>query len=382
MKNHSLYSKILSAVFLVLLTVMTLFSVFLPDRNYSETEKRALQTMPSLTLDALITRNQEDKFTQKYENYVADQFLLRNDFVSFKNNAELLLGKRDMNGIYIGNDGYLFSKETSFDQTRFDANLAAVKTFFENIQENGNVENFAFSLAPDSSHILAEKLPLHASVYSFDVPDRLAEEHFSDDYVSLKDPLLSHKSEDIYYKTDHHWTTLGAYYGYEAICENLGLQANKEKDYDKKVVSENFFGTYKSKVNISASPDTITRYDLKNTTILSVETDGKTHDSIYNEAALNTSDQYNFFLYGNYPLTKITTSNQNGRTLLVIKDSYAHSMIPFLCDHYETILCVDLRHYHESTLKLCKNETVTDVLVLYQATNFAKDSSLIQLTLS
>ena len=113
-----------------------------------------------------------------------------------------------------------------------------------------------------------------------------------------------------------------------------------------------------------------------------MELDDKKFDSIYDENALQTADQYNYFLYGNYPLTKITTSTENGRTLLVIKDSYAHSIIPFLCDHYETILCVDLRHFRESTLKLCEDENVTDLLILYQATNFCKDSSLIQLNLA
>ena len=382
MKQTSLYAKIVVTVFLVLLFAMTLISVFIPDKDYSEREKRPLQTMPSFTLDSLLTRNQSMKFTQKYEDYVADQFLLRNSFVSLKNNAELMLGKRDMNGIYIGNEGYLFSKETEYDNARLQANLSAVSTFINNASNAADLENIAVTLVPDSSHILTEKLPSHASVYDYDKLQETASLALKDAYVSIKDNLVSHKEEDIYYKTDHHWTTLGAFYGYQSIAAKLGFSANDLSDYDSQIVSDHFIGTYASKVNLELTGDSITRYDSKTGKVQSVELDDKKFDSIYDENALQTADQYNYFLYGNYPLTKITTSTENGRTLLVIKDSYAHSIIPFLCDHYETILCVDLRHFRESTLKLCEDENVTDLLILYQATNFCKDSSLIQLNLA
>lgn len=379
MKNR-LYSTILTSVFFLVLGALTLLSIVLPDKSYSEQEKRPLQTLPALTAESLLTREQEQKFTQKYEDYVADQFILRDRFVGVKNRAELLLGKRDLNGIYFGEDGYLFSKEERFNEELFTKNLTILDDFLRNAKNSG-VQTAAVSFVPDSAHVYEGKLPSHAAVYGFDQVETLSIDRLQDSYFPLYETLKSHKNESVYYRNDHHWTTLGAYYAYQTLSEALDFDFHPLSYYEQIEVSNDFRGTYAAKINLDVLPDTITRFDPRVNTVKSVIIDGTSYDSLYYEDALETTDQYNYFLRGNYPITEITTSVENGKHLLVIKDSYAHSLIPFLCDHYEQITCIDLRHYRDSTLNYCEENGVTDLLVLYQATNFSKDSSILQLNL-
>lgn len=383
MKSSSVFSRIITGIFCLLLSGMTIWSIVAPDRAYSENERRALQAMPEFTLESLFTRDQDQKFTQKYEDYVADQFILRDQFVALKNQAELLIGKKDLGGVYLGEDGYLFSKETSMDQSALRSNLTFVDSFLEQARTLSSVENTAVTLIPDSGHVLSAKLPAFAPLYDFQSVNTLGKEVLGASYIDVYPTLVSHKEEYVYYKTDHHWTSLGAYYAYEALAEALDLSAHALSDYTQTAVSDNFKGTYASKINLSASPDTITRFSLCDSpAVPTMQTQEASYDSIYVEDALSTQDQYNYFLGPNQSVNRITTGIQNGKRLLVIKDSFAHSIIPFLTDHYEEIICIDLRYFRESALKLCDTESITNILVLYQATNFAKDSGLIQLSLS
>ncbi len=381
MKENRLYSIIVSVILLFVLAVTSVISILLPDKTYSEKEKRFLQTFPELSANGLVTRVQEQKFTQQYENYVADQFPMRDQFVALKNNTEILLGKRDIGGVYLGTDNYLFSKEDSLNCALLTTNLNDIQTFSETLAETNPDCNVTVALAPDSAHVLAEQLPPFATIYDYENVNLAASEILGNDYVNLKPILDLHSGETIYYRNDHHWTTLGAYYAYTELSSAMNFTPHKLEEYQQTIVSDNFKGTYSSKINIPVQADQITRFDLKTGGTLTATLDGGTYDSIYFEEALQGSDQYNYFLKGNYPITRIETDTDNNRRLLIVKDSYAHSLVPFLKDHFETIICIDLRSYRESTLKLCESENITDVLFLYQATNFSKDQAIRQLNL-
>lgn len=374
-------SKIITCIFATLLFAMTLLSIFLPDRTYSPSEKRMLESMPALTLDSLLTRDQEKKFTQKYENYVADQFLLRDTFVSGKSLTERLLGKRDIGGIYLGEDNYLFSKETEIDIARLKQNLSCVQLFFNELRNIPSVQNSAFTLIPDSSHILSDKLPSFAQIYDFQSVQAVCLSNPELNYVDTYATLTEHNTEYIYYRNDHHWTTLGAYYGYTALSNTLKYTPNSYGSYSLEEVSNDFKGTYASKTKLPVVYDTITKHEPLGALSITMEMPQNTVNTLYDDSALKGEDKYNYFLFGNQSYNRIQTGIKNGRHLLVVKDSYAHSLIPFLCSHYESVLAIDLRHNRDSALELCRENGITDVLILYQATNFSKDSSVLQLTL-
>lgn len=366
-------------VFFALIGIITLFSILLPDRSFSETERRTLAKLPSLTISSLTTQNQGEKFSQKYEEYVADQFLLRDAFVTVKNHAEVLLGKKDLGGVWLGEDAYLFSKETEIDRQKLSRNLGLVAAFLTQAEECESVERIAVTLVPDSAHVLNEKLPKFAPLYDFGTVDTLARNALSDRYVDVFTTLSKQNTEYIYYRTDHHWTTLGAYYAYAQLADSLGYTANAKDAYSTQVVSDSFTGTLAAKINLPVAEDAITKFTLPGTNECTMETDTESKNSIYDESALSGQDRYNYFLGGNAPINRIQTEIKNNKHLLVIKDSYAHSLIPFLCNHYESIVCVDLRHYTDNVKDLIKREQITDILVLYQATNFAKDDSILLL---
>ena len=377
--NQKHASILLNTVFLTLLCGIALFSILLPDRTYSETERRTLQSMPELSAKALTTRNQNEKFSQKYEEYVADQFLFRDGFVALKNRTEVLLGKKDFGGVWLGKDEYLFSKEVKINEGNFKQNLNEVATFLQNSEEKLALQNIAVTFVPDAAHVYPEKLPAFASAYDFNIVQSAANTTLSVRYTDVFQTLSEHKDEDIYYRTDHHWTSLGAYYAYAALADSLGYVANPLTDYTPSVVSENFRGTLASKINLPTATDTITKYTFRNTFSCTMQTADGIQNSIYDDSALNGSDQYNYFLGGVKAYHKIKTNANNNRRLLILKDSYAHSLVPFLCDHYESIILVDLRYYTDDVFALLEEESITDLLVLYQATNFAADTSLLLL---
>lgn len=384
MEHSKRASRILVSVFFLALFGATLISVFAPRRAYSELEKRTLRSLPALTLESLTTRDDAKKFSTNYETYVADQFLCRDQLVGVKSTSEYLLGKKDANGVYLGKNGYLFSN--SKDDSAFTGNLGYAAQFLYLIQDRFHPEHTALMLVPDSAELYPELLPDFAETMDTQALYNSARAQLAqvdNVFLSPLDLLTEHKDEEIYYRTDHHWTTRGAYYGYEALSRAFGFTHNKLFEYRETCVSDDFYGTYAAKINLPLiKPDRILRYDLirKVTPVMKMQSKTESYPSIYFEDALDTADQYNYFLGNNQAYLSIETGASNGKTLVLIKDSYAHSMIPYLADHYEKIICVDLRYYEDSVLDLISEfHSPIDVLILYQTQNFATDNSIFKL---
>lgn len=383
MKQGKSCPVFITAAFFVVLAAITLLSIFLPRRAYSETEKRSLRTLPALTAESLTTREESRKFSTNYEAYVADQFLLRDAFVGVKNETERLIGKTDINGVYLGKDGYLFAKEVTAP-ARFDPNIDAVRRFFEELKQDKNVQNTALMLVPDSAQLYPERLPSFAENYATSPLCETAQTALSDAFLDPLILLSAHKDEELYYRTDHHWTTHGAYYAYTQIADAFGFVPHDRSDYEIACVSESFLGTYAAKVNLPGLiPDRIDRYLLCGTAIPAMKNERESYPSIYFEDALQTSDQYTYFLGKNQAFLEIETDAATDRTLVLVKDSYAHSLVPFLLDHYHRILCIDLRYYEQSVSDLISSiDGPTDVLLLYQTWNFADDGSVFKLAVA
>ena len=201
-------------------------------------------------------------------------------------------------------------------------------------------------------------------------------------WVDVSDILKKHRSEEIYYHTDHHWTTLGAYYGYQALSKSMKLDTSKTSDMKPYAVTNAFNGTlastsgyetgYEEPIYIYA-PD-----NLKNATeaVVNNVNEKKKTATLYDTSKLKGKDKYALFLGGNYPILDIkTTADSTGR-LLIIKDSYANSLIPFLIPYYREIVVVDPRYYYDDIEKVMKKDNITSVLFLYNGNTFVKDNSI------
>ena len=370
------YRKVLSITILAFLILMGIIGVFMPDKKASEMENRILAQKPIFTWKDL----KNGKFTSKYEEYITDQFPFRDLWVSVKSNTERILQKKDNKNVYLGKEGYLLQKPEALDKELLSKNIDAINKFADN---NRDLKTY-FLLAPNSVEILKDKLPPFANTYDQysvinDIKSSLKP---NVNFVDIYDDFKQHKEEYIYYKTDHHWTSLGAYYAYNKLGSIMEYKPLAIKDFDIDKVTDEFYGTLYSRGNFTfIKPDSIHLFKSKGDSSVKVEylDDEKESNNLYEPKHLKTKDKYSVFLDGNHALTTIKTDLNNGKKLLVLKDSYAHSLVPFLTNHYEEIHMIDLRYFNMPVQQYMKEYDIKEVLLLYNFLSFTEDNSVIKL---
>ena len=190
--------------------------------------------------------------------------------------------------------------------------------------------------------------------------------------VDVRNNLKEHRDDYIYYNSDHHWTSLGAFYAYQKLNDSASLD-----DYKQMVVSTNFRGTLANGTGSIGIEDTINIFVNKNLNDYYVqESDNKIEGSIYDSSYIDSENQYSVFLGGNKSIQRIEMDNDSKRHLLLFKDSYANTFVQFLMNDYRTITIVDPRYYNDNIDKVMKDDLITDVMYLYNTNTFVEDSSL------
>lgn len=376
-------SKAVTGIFLVLVFGITIAGFFVPVKARSESENRALAQRPKFSFESLFAKEDKEKFTTKYEAYLTDQFIGRDTWISVKTRTELLLGKTDINGVYFADDDYLVTRTDagSIDTEQEEKNISRLDAFVKKYSELLGDTNVYAMLVPTAADILADKLPPFTSEYDQEALLNRVAGLLGDNFIDTRDELTRHKEEYLYYKTDHHWTALGAYYAYRAWAQAKGNPVREQEDYKISKGSEEFFGTLYSKVNIRMPADTVLLYDDGRSYRVEYDMDGKPHNSMFSMERLSEKDKYMVYLDGNHAFTQIQQQGQNrtGKKLLVIKDSYAHTFVPFLAQDYDEVIMVDFRYNKMPVSAIIENYGITDILVLYNATNFVQDDNLYQL---
>lgn len=361
--------------FLFIILAISSWNIFSPDQKFSEEENRVLTEKPTFSLKGMLT----GEFMKEYETYLSDQFAGKIGWTTLKAKAEQWQGKRETNGVFLAKDGFLLEKFKN-EEGVFTRNLELIKDFAEKYR----ARNVSLMLVPTSIEYYKDKLPLFAQVASQSIIVDQAQEYLHGivDSLSVFPTLAAHKEEAIYFKTDHHWTMRGAYYAYVEAAKVLGFEPYTMTDFSIKTVSEDFLGTYASKVvGFPVQPDAIevfqprfpVQYEVK------YEATGEVTHSLYHWEFLQKRDQYSFFLQGNHSLMTIHSHVKNGKKLAVMKDSYAHVFIPFLANHYEEIHIIDLRYFHSGVNAYIEENKLNDILLLYNLPNFISDSNLIWL---
>ena len=370
--------------------VLILFSVFFvgmflldcvtPDRTVSELENTTLTQRPKVTAQILSSAGL-NRFFNDYTQYTKDQIPGRDAWISLQSFVETaLLQKTQSGGILLGDKGQMFDRTyglVSSEERTLPRNIAAVASLAARCPGKVYV-----MVAPAASSIYPERVPAHAPLLqeeSYLSQIQAAVEQAGGVYLPLKDALSAHKDEYIYYRTDHHWTTLGAYYAYSELCGALGLEPF-DRAVHTAVDVPDFYGTFYSRARTwNAQPDTLTYYDLDNPlTIYTVTgpgmpTEGQT-TGLYDLDKLDVYDKYAAFLHGNNGLSRVEGDGE-GR-ILVIKDSYANSFVPFLTANYAQIDVVDLRNYNYGLDGLIAENGYDQILVLYSFDSFKSDPYL------
>ena len=371
------YGRFLTAFFCLFLGGLLAWHLLLPDRERSETENRTLARRPELTWSALA----DGSFTRAVEDYFADQFPLRDGWTGVKARAELLLGKREFNGVYLCGDTLIARVNPPLDGLD-EKNLAHTAR----LAERTEIPVY-LGLIPSAAETWREKLP--AGAESWDQAAFIARgwELEGVKPVDFLTALGARAGEDIFYRTDHHWTTLGAYYGYAALMEALGRgeevpepEAVKARDLP---VSNGFQGTLYSQSGIHwLEPDSIEFWVEESGLTVTSWRDGTPKEAgLYDYDYLGKKDKYSAFLGGNQPLCVVKNPEGEGK-LLVIRDSYADSLAPFLALHFEEVHLLDPRYYRYSAAKYAEDNGLDAIAVVYSVPNFITDRNLVLLTQS
>ncbi len=363
--------KIFTFTFLIFIFAFLSALIFFPKEEFSEQENRVLESFPEFSIESLL----EAQWTKDFETYLNDHAPFRNFFVSARTEIVQGIGYKEVNGVYLGLDGYQLQK-IEVGEEDMQISLDSVSSFIQNNED----KNIVASVVPSASFVLEDKLPQNAYLpFDEEKFQSNAQALLGDKYIDLTPVLKDSDDEYIYYKTDHHWTTNGAYIAFEEISEKLGLEIFD--DYEVLEISDEFLGTTYSKTSMWGSDfDTVLRYDLNSYEYdyaVTIPEINETYNSIYFEEFLSEKDKYLYFTGHNRALIEIQTKNNTGKEITIIKDSIANAFIPFLIPYYDKINVVDLRFYNEDINELIKNSD--DVLILYYTEGFSQHTSISKL---
>ena len=373
-KNYKEHHEMVLRLAAGLIILFFFINLILPSRPFSANENRNLAQRPSLTVEGL----KDGSFFSDFASYYADQFFLRDFWMSLNYRFHHLLGEKEFSNVYIGKDGYLLGKPEEPDQEAVNRTMLAVNAFSERYPE----VNTAMILVPGAASILQNKLPGNISIR-----DQISDiEYFQNGLserikkVDAVKALQDHSGEPVYYKTDHHWTSEGALYVFRSAFSVMGLDPD-EVEYEEHIVSDSFQGTLASRSGDHSSRDRIQVYEPlppgSEVHYIVNYPDLKTRSSsIFIRNRLEEKDQYTVFFGGNHPLVEIETTADSGRSLLVFKDSYANCFIQFLTPYYSRIVMVDPRYYYDDISSAMNTYGITDILYLYSADTLLRDTAL------
>lgn len=389
-------AKLMIALFAVVSLAIPITTAVLPKQERSEVENRTLAKFPSLInrtkLDKAenfadvvgavrwedITVRDKDSYMDKIETYFCDHLAGREEWVRARNTMEMLAGKKEINEVYtLKNQMIQVFKE--YDEEVVNSSLNAMNLFAETHPEM----QCSLMLAPTAQELFSSEIPSYAGY--------LSEKTFIDECykkmqrvstIDCLSYLSGHKSDYVFYRTDHHWTSLGAYYAYCAAAKALGYSSYGLNSFNIETASSSFRGTLYSKtLDNSITPDTIDYYFLASgePTVKMTVFDGQketVYDSLYVRSFLEVKDKYSSFTGSNAPIVTIETNVDNGKNLLLVKDSYAHSLVPFLSKHYSKITMVDMRYLNTDLNRYLDLDEYQQTLFTFNVISFSTDIHL------
>lgn len=373
-RQRKVQEQLVGIIFILILFLFLIINIIVPNKEKSVQENRMLATKPKFRLSSLISGDYDEKF----EAYMDDQFVGRDMWRKLKVAVDRIGGSRLENGVYIGTNGQLLEQIEVADENHLAANIKAIKSF----SESQSKIPVRMMLVPDAANVLNHSLPALAKPEDQTQMFSMVRKDLGDsvEWIDVSTELNKHKTEKIYYKTDHHWTTLGAFYAFQAAAPSLGIDGDLSGKYVSYTVSDSFNGMLASKsgVNFGEKEQIDIYVPTEEDTDLIVDyvDEGKRSTSLYDSSKLKEKDQYTVFLGGNSSLLDIRTVSTSTKRLLLVKDSFANSFIPFLTPYYREIVVVDPRYYSGTINDLMDSYRISEVLFLYSGNTFFKDNNI------
>lgn len=364
----------------LVLFALTLVNLAWPKRTLIELENRNAAQLSLPTLSGILDGSWQTSFS----NWMQDQFVLRDQWINTQRAVdEVAFQKVEEGGILLGKDHWMFTKLFTVGestQKQLDKNVNAVTEFAAKYP--GKV---TFLLAPSASVIYPEELPLGAPMVDEDgmLDEIFAKVGTTASVLDLRSVFTEHKDQYLYFKTDHHWTPAGAYLAYQQFCAVKGLTPFDTSAHEA-VTIEDFQGTHYSATRLwNVENDSITYYPLENTMTIFQTTGEAQYEPLSTENLINTDkfatrDKYAAFLDGNNGYS-VVQGNGTG-SILVVKDSYANSFVPYLTENYAKIGVVDFRNFRYGLDSTIEKEGYDEVLILYNFQTFIADTNLINIS--
>ncbi len=369
-----LFQFLLVLLFCVSLGAVPVLFALLPKEDFSPLEKRVLSQAPALSWNNV----KDGGFAEQAEEYAADHLPGRTFLVGLNAGYDLLSGRQLTKDVYLGSGGRLFEAPVENDPAVLERNMDAINAF---AQAAGRRVDLL--LVPSAGYILGEALPPLAGPY----PDgdiisavggmacsQIRSLDVTELFAGFSDPA------SLYYRTDHHWTSRGAYLAAGALLESCGRSAVPESAYEKTAVP-GFRGSTYSRAALWGLPgEDLELWDSGGSFLVSNADGGEPQESLFYTGRLSEADMYPVFLDGNHSLVKIENRAEDARgRLLIVRDSFASCLGCFLADRYREVVLVDLRYYKSPVSQLL-DEGFDDVLIVYSVGNFMTDSNIVRLS--
>ncbi len=362
----------LTVAFCAFLGIMMLLFVFGPKNTFSELEKRYLAESPTVTWENIAS----GKFSQEVDDYMADHLPGRDFFVGLNAYVNLLTGRQVSTDIYVTDDGRLVEAPTKWDEAAALKNMAAINRF---AQTTG--KNVTFMIAPSAGWAVQDTILGPADSYN---DEAIIESIYAmaDPALKIQDLISIYKAHEapgsLYYRTDHHWTSLGAYLAYEAFCTAQGQPVRPQSDFTVETVDGFHGSTYsRAALWLTKAESLELWHGSDKLTVSNGETEG-THAGPFYRDRLEEADKYTVYLDGNHSVVRLHNPEGSGK-LLVVRDSYSNCLGAFLAESYEEVILVDLRYYKQPISALLEQEGIEDVLICYSIGNFMTDANIIWL---
>jgi hypothetical protein len=364
--------KIMFIIIALLAVVAAVLTLAAPGDLFLDKENRPAASAPAFSMQALF----DGTFTDDTEAYLTDRFPAREELMSLYALINMGMGKTEINDVYLCSDGYLIEKPAK------DKDYGKLVNNVNTLAGNNPGVHFVMMTVPTAVTVLDDKLP--AGAYAGE--QRADTDKIKSDLdagVRFIDclPVLEEAAaeQQVYYRTDHHWTSYGAFAAYKEFCRQEGFALPDIGSYKIEEVTDSFFGTVDAKVNDPfAKADVITK--IYKPCDITVDYGDHQSDTLFSGSYLDQRDKYSYFLDNIHDKISITVNNPKeeakGKVLLVIKDSYANCFVPFLTENYEKIIVLDTRYYMYGASSVIEQEGVTDCLILYNLNSADKDAGL------
>ncbi len=370
-------NKTLTVVFVAYILIFAIGGIIVKDRAFSDMENRELEQLPEASVGNIIS----GEYSEKFEKYMSDQIVFKDFLMKLKVSSNRMLGQTLVSDVYFG-EGDMLIKNYVNPYNQLSTNIKYINEFAD---ANPDFE-ITWLIAPNACYIYEDRLPAYGSCY--DQQEVLAYiVGNASDKIKIADcapALMKSKNDYIYYNTDHHWTAKGAYIGYSVLCDELGIDATPEITYDITMASDEFYGTlYSNAPTFTQKPDSIFLYKNPDgeyrVEYADRSVDKNWEDSLYSYDNLNEKDKYTVYLDGNHSYIKITSNSKNKEKLLVVKDSYAHCLLPLLADNFSEIHVVDLRYYHQNVSDLARENDISEIVFINNIEFLSTDNNFLWL---